>query len=252
MIGTLFAILFYLATLLFVVGLLYRISIYSHTPAPLKIPTTPAPINTGGVVLRMTREVLFFESLFKANLWTWGLGWLFHASLVLVLLRHLRYFTEPVWAWVAFIQPFGMYAGITMLLGLAGLWARRLFVERIRYISAPSDHLMLVLLMVIAASGLSMKFLAHTDVIAVKGFILGLMYFNWQPLPDHSGLYVHLFLVTVLLMIFPISKLLHAPGLFFSPSRNQADNPREKRHIAAWAKQLDASQLGPNDMGNAK
>ncbi|MBI5435813.1 MAG: respiratory nitrate reductase subunit gamma [Nitrosomonadales bacterium] len=252
MIGTLFTILFYLATLLFVVGLLYRIGVYSRTPAPLKIPTTPAPINTGGVVLRMTREVLFFESLFKANLWTWGMGWLFHASLVLVLLRHLRYFTEPVWAWVAFIQPFGVYAGITMLLGLAGLWARRLFVERIRYISTPSDHLLLVLFMAIAASGLLMKFVAHTDVISVKGFILGLMYFNWQPLPAHPGLYVHLLLVAVLLLIFPISKLLHAPGVFFSPSRNQADNPREKRHIAAWAKQLDSGQIEPNDMGNAK
>lgn len=247
MVGTLLAIMLYLATLLFVVGLLYRISVYSRTPAPLKIPTTPAPVNTGGVVLRMAREVLFFESLFKANLWTWGLGWLFHASLALVLLRHLRYFTEPVLAWVALIQPFGVYAGITMLLGLAGLWARRLFVERIRYISTPSDHLMLALFMALAASGLLMKFVAHTDVIAVKGFILGLMYFNWQPLPAHPGLYVHLFLVAVLLLIFPISKLLHAPGLFFSPSRNQADNPREKRHIAAWAKQLES-----NDGGNAK
>ena len=98
--STLFAILFYFATLVFVVGSLYRISVYTRTPAPLKIPTTPAPITTGGVVLRMMREVFLFESLFKANLWTWGLGWLFHASLALVLLRHLRYFTEPVWSWV--------------------------------------------------------------------------------------------------------------------------------------------------------
>jgi len=247
MTSILFAILFYLATLLFVVGMLSRISVYTRTPAPLKIPTTPAPVSTGGVVLRLAREVVFFESLFKANLWTWGLGWVFHASLALVLLRHLRYFTEPVWAWVAFIQPFGMYAGITMLLGAAGLWGRRLFVERIRYISTPSDHLMLVLFMVIAASGLSMTFIAHTDVIAVKGFFLGLMHFNLQPLPEHAGLYVHLFLVAVLLMIFPISKLLHAPGIFFSPSRNQTDNPREKRHISAWAKQLEST-----DMGNAK
>lgn len=240
--STLFAILLYLATLVFVVGLVYRIGVYTRTPAPLKIPTTPAPNTTTGVVLRMTREVLFFESLFKANLWTWGLGWLFHASLALVLLRHLRYFTEPVWAWVAFIQPFGMYAGITMLLGVTGLWARRLFVERIRYISTPSDHLMLVLFIVIAVSGLTMKFVSHTDVIGVKGFILGLMYFDSQPLPAHLGLYIHLFFVAVLLMIFPISKLLHAPGVFFSPSRNQADNSREKRHIAAWAKQLESDK----------
>jgi len=238
--STLFAILFYFATLVLVVGMIYRISVYTRTPAPLKIPTTPAPINTSGVVLRMTREVVFFESLFKANLWTWGLGWMFHASLALVLMRHLRYFTEPVWAWVAFIQPFGMYAGITLVFGAAGLWARRLFVERIRYISTPSDHLMLVLFLMIGISGLVMSFVAHGDVIAVKGFMLGLMHFDMQTLPSSIGLYVHLSLVAVLMMIFPISKLLHAPGVFFSPSRNQADNPREKRHIAAWAKQLES------------
>jgi len=235
-----FAILFYLATLLLVVGLLYRISIYARTPAPLKIPTTPAPTSKAGVALRMTREVVLFESLFKANLWTWSMGWLFHASLALVLLRHLRYFTEPVWGWVAFIQPFGVYAGLTMLLGLCGLWARRLFVERIRYISTPSDHLMLGLLIGIAASGLSMKFFAHTDVIAVKSFFLGWMQFSLQPLPADVPLFLHLIMVVLLLVIFPISKLLHAPGVFFSPSRNQTDNPREKRHIAAWAQQLES------------
>jgi nitrate reductase gamma subunit len=237
-----FAILFYLATLLFVVGLLYRISTYARTPAPLKIPTTPAPTTTGGVVLRMTREVVFFESLFKSNLWIWGLGMLFHASLALVIMRHLRYFTEPVWEWVALIQPFGMYAGITMLLGLGGLWGRRLFVERIRYISTPSDHLMLLLLMGIAASGLLMKFVMHTDVIAVKGYFLGLMHLNVQALPADLLLLVHLSLVAALLIVFPFSKLLHAPGVFFSPTRNQKDNPREARHLSAWAAKLESEK----------
>jgi nitrate reductase gamma subunit len=238
----LFAILFYLATLLFVVGLLYRINTYARTPAPLKIPTTPAPTTTGGVVLRMTREVVFFESLFKSNLWIWGLGMMFHASLALVLMRHLRYFTEPVWGWVALIQPFGMYAGITMLLGLCGLWARRLFVERIRYISTPSDHLMLLLLIGIAASGLMMKFAVHTDVIAVKGYFLGLLHFNMQMLPADLLLLVHLSLVVLLLVVFPFSKLLHAPGVFFSPTRNQKDNSREQRHLSAWAAKLESEK----------
>ena len=240
--NTLIAILFYLATLLFVVGMVHRIRGYAVTPAPLLIPTTPAPTTTGGVVLRMTREVVFFESLFKANLWTWGLGWLFHASFALVLLRHLRYFTEPVWGWVAFIQPFGIYAGITMLLGLCGLWGRRLLVERIRYISTPSDHLMLLLFIGIAASGLLMQFVAHTDVISVKTFFQGLMHFSIQPLPSDAILDLHLLLVVVLLVIFPISKLLHAPGVFFSPSRNQADNPREKRHLSEWAAKLESEK----------
>lgn len=240
--SVLLALLFYLAILLFAGGLAYRINAYARTPAPLKIPTTPAPVTNGGVVLRMTREVLFFESLFKSNLWTWALGWLFHMSLALVLIRHLRYFTEPVWSWVAFIQPFGIYASLLMVVALAGLLARRLFVERIRYISTPSDNLMLLLLLLIALSGLFMKFITHTDIVGVKTFALGLARFGLQPLPADAALYLHLFMVAVLLIIFPFSKLLHAPGVFFSPSRNQADNPREKRHLSAWAAKLEAGE----------
>ena len=150
-----------------------------------------------------------------------------------------RYFTEPVWSWVAFAQPFGMYAGFVMAAGLAGLWARRFLVERIRYISTFSDHLMLALLLAIAATGLGMKFLMHTDIVGVKTFFLGLMAFDIQPLPAHPGLYIHLFCVALLMIVFPFSKLLHAPGIFFSPTRNQTDNPREARHLAPWAAQLE-------------
>ena len=118
--------------------------------------------------MRLGREVVLFESLFKANKWIWLFGWLFHAALLVVLLRHLRYFTLPVWWWVALIQPFGVYAGFAMVAGLVGLWARRILVPRIRYISAPSDHLMLALLVGIAVSGLMMKYVAHTDVVAAQ------------------------------------------------------------------------------------
>jgi nitrate reductase gamma subunit len=235
----LFAIVFYLATALLAGGLIYRIADYARTPAPLKIPTTPAPTTAGGVVFRMAREVMLFESLFKSNLWIWLFGVMFHLGLALVLLRHLRYFTEPVWSWVVLIQPFGIYAGFLMVAGLAGLWARRLLVERIRYISTPSDHLMLVLLLGIGLSGLTMKWLVHTDIVSVKSFFLGLMYFDIQPLPHSGLLYTHLALVATLMIIFPFSKLLHAPGVFFSPSRNQSDNPREHRHLAPWAAELE-------------
>lgn len=235
-----FALLFYAATALFVVGLARKIVDYARTPAPLLIPTTPAPTTTGGVVLRMAREVVVFESLFKSNLWIWAFAAMFHFALALVLMRHLRYFTEPVWTWVVLIQPFGLYAGLVMVAGLAGLWARRFLVERIRYISTPSDHLMLVLLLLIAVTGLGMKFLVHTDIVAVKAFFLGLLRFDIQPLPADIGLYAHLLCVALLLIVFPFSKLLHAPGIFFSPSRNQADNPREVRHLAPWAAKLEA------------
>ncbi len=235
-----FAGLFYLASAVLVAGLAVRIRQYAGTPAPLKIPTTPAPTTRGGVALRLVREVVLFESLFKATLWTWLFGWVFHAALALVLMRHLRYFTEPVWGWVAFVQPFGVYAGFAMVAGLAGLWARRFLVDRVRYISTPSDHLMLALLVAIGLSGLAMKYVAHTDVVAVKAFFLGLMTFQVRELPADPVLAIHLGLVAALMLVFPFSKLLHAPGLFFSPGRNQADDPRERRHLAEWASRLEA------------
>ena len=234
-----YALLFYAATAILVIGVGYKIYDYARTPAPLKIPTTPAPTTQAGVVWRMAREVVLFESLFKATKWTWIFGWVFHAALLLVLIRHLRYFQEPIWTIVALAQPFGMYAAFGMVIGLSGLWARRFLVDRVRYISTLSDHLMLALLLAIALSGLSMKYVAHTDIISLKAFMLGLMTFNWQPLPEDPLLLVHLFLVATLMTIFPISKLLHAPGLFFSPSRNQVDNPREHRYVSAWSAKLE-------------
>jgi len=240
--GIIYAVLAYFATAVLVIGLLYRIRLYARTPAPLKIPTTPAPVTRPGVVMRMAKEVVFFGSLFKANKWTWLFGWVFHAALLLVVLRHLRFFTEPVWFWVMWVQPYGLYAGFAMLAGLAALWVRRFAVERIRYISGASDHLMLLLLIGIAATGLMMKYVSRTDIVSVKAFVLGLIYFDWQPIPADAVLLIHLGMVLALMIIFPFSKLLHAPGVFFSPGRNQVDNPREKRHLAPWAAALDAGR----------
>jgi len=234
-----YGLLFYGATAMLVLGVANRIRTYAKAPAPLKIPTTPAPLTASGVRWRMAREVVFFESLFKSSMWTWIFGWLFHVTLLLVTLRHLRYFQEPVWLPVQLVQPLGIMAGFAMVAALGGLWARRWLVDRVRYISTPSDHLMLLLLLAIGLSGLTMRFVAHTDIIALKAFVLGLMRFNWQPLPADPVLLVHLTLVVLLMIIFPISKLLHAPGVFFSPTRNQADNAREVRHISAWAAALD-------------
>jgi len=237
-----YAALFYAATLIFVVGVGRKIYIFAKTPAPLKIPTTPAPTTQTGVVLRMFREVVFFESLFKSTKWTWVFGWVFHMALFAVLFRHLRYFQDPVWAPVVWTASIFKYLAFAMILGLVGLWARRFLVDRVRYISAPSDHLMLLLLLLIGVSGTLMTFVAHTDVVAVKGFFRGLMTFSWGSMPNLPAdpvLLVHLLLVALLMIVFPVSKLLHAPGVFFSPTRNQVDNPRERRHIADWARKLE-------------
>ena len=237
LITAIYAIGFYVATIILIVGVVMKIMRFARTPSPLVIPTTPAPTTKGGVAVRMAREVTVFESLFKGNKWTWVLGILFHYGMLIALLRHLRYFTDPVWGWVAMIQWVGIYAGFAMLIGLAGLFARRIFVDRVRYISSPSDYLILILLFMIGLSGMMMKYVSHTDVIAVKEFIRGVITFHWSPMPTDFPLIVHFTLVIMLMIIFPISKMIHAPGVFFSPTRNMVDNPREKRHVAKWAEE---------------
>ena len=115
-----YALLFYAATAILVIGVARKIVIYARTPQPLKIPTTPAPTTRLGVAMRMAREVTVFESLFKSNKWTWLFGWVFHLCLFVELLWHLRYFTEPVWFFVPLLHWFTTFTGFGMVAGLLG------------------------------------------------------------------------------------------------------------------------------------
>ena len=224
-----FAIAFYFAAAVITLGLGHKVFQYWSTPTPFRIPLTPAPSTFRGVLLRMMAEVFLFKSLFKANKWIWVLGWVFHASLVLIMLRHLVYFQQQPPIWVYQLQPYSQLAAYPLLISLGGLLLRRFIVDRVRYISSPSDFLMLFLLIAIASSGLSMLLFWPPDVYVVQQFFTGLLRFTINPLIEHLLLYLHLILVAVLLLIFPFSKLLHAPGVFFSPTLNQADNTRQKR-----------------------
>jgi nitrate reductase gamma subunit len=73
------------------------------------------------------------------------------------------------------------------------------------------------------------------DIQAVKQLALGLVTLN-PTVPAGIGaiFYVHLFLVCVLLAYFPFSKLMHAPGVFLSPSRNMTSNNRMVLHVNPW------------------
>lgn len=238
-IGIIYAILFWVATFTLVVGVANKIYIYAKVPAPLKIPTTPAAITQQGVILRMLQEVLLFKSLFRADKLLWLISLIFHYSMLLIVLRHFRYVIESMGSMLLWIQPLGKYAGFLFLASLLILLLRRFLIDRVKYISSPSDIAMLLLLMAIGGSGLLMSFVSPTDIVMVKAFFIGLILFDWQPLPTDFMLLLHLGLVAVLMLIFPISKLLHAPGIFFSPTLNQVDNPREKRHLAPWAAELE-------------
>ncbi|MBF0614494.1 MAG: nitrate reductase [Magnetococcales bacterium] len=232
-------VLAYIVVIIFLVGFLSRLVIYARSPAPLKIATTPAPTTRLGVVWRLVTEVIFFNSLFKGDKLAWAGGLAFHGALAVVLIRHIRYFVDPVPAFFGPLQIIGIVAGVVMAGALGFLLLRRLLIDRVKYISSPADYLFLILLLAIAGTGLLMDFALRPNIVAIKANLMA-MWSSVTGLPPLNSagdvmFLLHLLLVAVLFVIFPFSKLMHAGGLFFSPTRNQVDNPREQKHVNPWA-----------------
>jgi nitrate reductase gamma subunit len=219
------------------------------------------PSSTLGVIGRMALEVLFFRSLFRntraelrpdeeklsyiSSKFLWAAGMAFHWSMLLIILRHFRFLVEPVPRWVEWLQvldgffqvgvPVIYATTVVFLAALLYLLARRLFIPQLSYISLPSDYFALFLLIGIGGTGALMRHVEKVDIIQVKAAIAG--WASFEPVvPDGVGIlyFLHVFLVSALLLYFPFSKLLHAPGVFLSPTRNLANTNRVKRHINPW------------------
>jgi nitrate reductase gamma subunit len=126
-------------------------------------------------------------------------------------------------------------SSVILIASLAFLLARRLVSPWVRYISLVGDWFAPLLLLAIAGSGFWLRHLTTTDVASVKELLLGLARFA-PVVPDgvHPLFYAHLFLVSVLAAYFPFGKLVHAPGVFLSPTRNLANNSRAVRHVNPW------------------
>ena len=221
-----------------------------------------SPFTKWGVVVRMALEVLFFRSLFRntrtelrdgpklaygSNEWLWLGGLLFHYSFLFIFLRHFRLWTNPVPRWVeiigsldGFLQigvPVLYMTDVTILLAVTFLFIRRIWSPTLRYVSLVNDYFPLFLILGIALSGITMRYWTKVDVVHVKEMILGVVRF--QPnLPEHGAihplLFVHLFLVCVLIAYFPFSKLTHMVGVFLSPTRNMTNDNRARRHVNPW------------------
>jgi nitrate reductase gamma subunit len=264
----------YLAFLVFMIGFIGKVIKWGRSPVPFHIPTTCGqqkslpwikhskldnPSSTMGVIGRMALEVLLFRSLFRnlktdmvdgkptygSNKWLWLGGLAFHATFFIVLIRHLRFFTEPVPFWVntldavdGFVQvgvPHLLLTGVVLLAAAIYLFLRRVFNPQVRYISLAADYFPLFLIIGIAVSGILMRYFIKVDIVKVKELTMGLATFN-ATVPDGIGVifYIHLFLISVLFAYFPFSKLMHLGGVFFSPTRNLPNNSRAVRHVNPW------------------
>jgi nitrate reductase gamma subunit len=273
---TLFGIIIpYFAFCIFLVGLTYRVLSWAGVPVPFRIPTTCGqqktlpwirqdkldnPDSTKGVIGRMALEVLGFRSLlrnsrtemtkggypiFRPSLLLWFGALTFHWSMLVIVSRHLRLFTEPVPFFVTLLTqtdgilqiglPYYFMTTFVFLVSLLYLLLRRISNPQVRYISLLSDYFPLFLLLGAGISGFWLRHLQKTDVVGVKELAMGLVSFN-PTVPEGLSLlfYGHFLLACILIAYFPFSKLMHMAGIFLSPTRNLANNNRKVRHINPW------------------
>jgi nitrate reductase gamma subunit len=274
--NTLFGVIIpYLAVATFIIFMIVRILKWGSSPNPFRIPTTCGqqksfpwikhsklenPSGVLGVTGRMLLEVLFFRSLFR-NLktqlrensqltygeakWLWAAGLAFHWSFLIILVRHLRFFTQQVPAAVQLVELLDSFLQIgvpllymtdAVLLGaVTYLFLRRIAIPQMRYLSLGNDYFPLFLIFGIALSGVLMRYFFKTDIVSVKMLTMSLVAFN-PSIPQGIGVifYIHLFLICTLFAYFPFSKLVHMSGVFMSPTRVLANTSRVKRHINPW------------------
>jgi nitrate reductase gamma subunit len=177
--------------------------------------------------------------------WLWLAALAFHWSFLVVLVRHLRFFIEPPPAWVTglagmdgFFQigvPVLYATDVTLLAGLGYLLWRRLRDAQVRFLSLFQDYFALYLIIMLAASGVLMRYFMRPDVVAIKQLTLGLAALTpVVPATVSPFFFVHLTMLSVLVAYFPFSKLMHMAGVFLSPTRNLANSNRMRRHVNPW------------------
>ncbi len=264
------------ALAVFILGFVWRVLSWAKSPVPFSIATTCGqqkslpwikqdklenPSTKWQVAARMALEILTFRSLFRNTkmqfqaqgvkiaygweLWLWVAALAFHYAFLTVVIRHLRFFLEPIPFPIRILDTLDGFLQIGLpgilisgfvLFGAAGyLLLRRWLIPNVRYISLPADYFPLFLILSIAGTGLLMRYVVRVDVVKIRELTLGIASLHFT-VPDGLGIFffVHLFLVSVLLAYFPFSKLMHLGGIFMSPTRNLRANTREFRHENPW------------------
>jgi len=147
-------------------------------------------------------DIVLLRRLLIVNPALWIGEWVFHAALFVIILRHLRYFMNPVPAWVVWAQMPGWIASFLLPGALLYILAIRLLAGQEKF-SSSANLLMLVDVLAIAVTGLLMSTRYQVDLAAVKLFALGIVTFTPAPPPLSILFLGHLGFVLALLLYVP-------------------------------------------------
>lgn len=218
----------YVAVAIFFGGLVYRIFRWRQKgPVPANLSLYPRPRSRLGRLVDTLVDMFTLKGLLRVNKRLWVGGFVMHLGLLLILVGHVRAFTDYYFLWDLlrwgeeqqhqFSAVAGTIAGTLFTIPLFYLLARR-WSGAVKWLSTAEDYFVLFLLIGIALTGFHMRLLRLVDVDELHRFFRGLATFNWQPVPVSTGgaFIYHFALVQLLMVYFPFGKLTHTIGSVLS------------------------------------
>jgi nitrate reductase gamma subunit len=218
----------YIALSVFLGGIAYQVNRWRQkSPVPAHMSLYPRPEGRLSRLGDTLVDMFTLRGLLQVNRMLWIGGFIMHVGLLLLLVGHIRAFTDFyfLWDWLGwgeeethlFSAIAGTIAGVLFMVPLFYLWARR-WSGPVKWLSTPEDYFALVLLMGIGITGMHMRLVLDPDQHAVRTFLQSLFNFSWKPTPESAGLsfVYHFSLVQLLMIYFPFSKLMHTIGTVFS------------------------------------
>lgn len=212
----------YIAVAVLILGLAWRVRRWLKAPVPFQLTLFPAPCSTAGRIATVGKEILLFSSLRRGDMGLWFWAWLMHVTLAMIIAGHIVgiYYLTHQFTAIGLTEAastrlsafFGTVAGVGFFIALVVLLYRRTAIPEVKRLSDPADYFELLLLLAIVITGMHMRTAVEVNLPAIREYLGSLIMLQPLPIPQEWIFVSHFFLVNVLMVYFPFSKLVHLAG----------------------------------------
>jgi nitrate reductase gamma subunit len=224
------AILVYVAVVVFIVGMTFKIIIWAKAPRmQLRLGVFPKPKNGFIRFFKVLKDSFVFPQVVEIDRWMWIFAILFHLALLVALAGHFRLVREFTFVsnviGQANLNTLGAVGGGTMgiiMIFALGYYLFRRFASPYKEISVPEDFILIILLAAIIGLGDHMRFFGNIHTDEYRKYFLSILSFRPSYPEALAGsqtrwvLSWHVLSVDLFVIYFPFSKLVHVIGTFFA------------------------------------
>jgi nitrate reductase gamma subunit len=154
------------------------------------------------IFLKALVDILLLRRLLRVNDALWLGEWVFHVSLLVLFISHLKYLLDPVPAVVAAMEIPARVAAWLLPFALIYIGIRKVIIEKKAYVSS-YNFMLLGLVTVSCVTGLLMKYWYRADMAGIKQLTMGFVTFHVVAPPVNLTFLVHFFAFLVLLASLP-------------------------------------------------